>query len=655
MILESLSLFNFGLYRGLHKFDLGSELAADKPIILIKGHNGAGKTTFLEAVRVALYGKRALGPRVSQSDYEAYLMRRINNTASERHAQITLTFSSRYDGDNDSYCVKRAWAARGTAVVETLELTRNGEAIKDIPAEDWEHYVEEIIPTGVSQLFFFDGEKIQDIADDHANEGLVDAIRSLLGLDLIDQLRGDLALYKSRAGGASSNDYDLVAIARDLQVAQTELTLADEKAATLTTRRHQLAKISERAQLVFQQEGGGIAINKNTLSEELKAVESRYKALESALRNLVNGTAPFVLAPKLVKRFVKQVEKKSGCLTGPAVKGFLGAFEKAQRAQGKLLKPWTKEQIEALIDFAERQASLSDTVDLGAEPDWIVEQLSNLSTDQNEASNIGHELVAVLNKRTQLREQIKNYQPGVAAEAFENLRKSEFDMGGVDTELKQTKTEVDRLRVLVAKLKAERQRAIEAQFDQTNLSEKLDMATRAQAALASYEKRILQKRLDSLSTHFIEAFSGLVERKKLVRDVQIDPQTFAIHLIDYDGKKVETNSLSAGERQLFAVAMLWGLGKTSGRELPMIIDTPLSRLDKLHRHRLVGRYLPKASRQVIMLCTDTELTEDLSHLLQPFVCKYYEIGVQRWGRESVISNRAAIEGEKPKDFVDAHN
>ncbi|KKK62308.1 hypothetical protein LCGC14_3005640, partial [marine sediment metagenome] len=193
MILQSLRLVNFGLYGGEHRFELAPDADGKKPVVLVVGHNGAGKTTFLESVRLALYGKRALGARVGQAEYERHLLKRINNFAMDRGASVELAFKSQHLGNEDIYTVRRSWAARGASVVESLDFERNDAPVDDIPSEDWNHYLEDIIPAGVSQLFFFDGEKIQDIADDQENTGLTDAIKSLLGIDILDQLRGDLA------------------------------------------------------------------------------------------------------------------------------------------------------------------------------------------------------------------------------------------------------------------------------------------------------------------------------------------------------------------------------------------------------------------------------------------------------------------------------
>jgi DNA sulfur modification protein DndD len=95
-------------------------------------------------------------------------------------------------------------------------------------------------------------------------------------------------------------------------------------------------------------------------------------------------------------------------------------------------------------------------------------------------------------------------------------------------------------------------------------------------------------------------------------------------------------SLSAGEKQIYAIAMLWALARTSGRPLPMIIDTPLARLDSEHRAKLVERYFPRASHQVILLSTDTEIDEQLLKTLKPSISHSFRLDFdQHDGRTEV--------------------
>lgn len=83
--------------------------------------------------------------------------------------------------------------------------------------------------------------------------------------------------------------------------------------------------------------------------------------------------------------------------------------------------------------------------------------------------------------------------------------------------------------------------------------------------------------------------------------------------------------MSAGEKQIYAISILEALGKTSGRKLPIIIDTPLGRLDSHHRDKLVENYFPTASHQVVILSTDTEIDKDYIRLIEDDIAKTYEI------------------------------
>lgn len=253
-----------------------------------------------------------------------------------------------------------------------------------------------------------------------------------------------------------------------------------------------------------------------------------------------------------------------------------------------------------------------------------------------------------------MKDQLKNFRPGAASGAFEDLKKAEFELGAVEAELKRKQDTATQARALIDRLERELRKSRDAVFALAKAQEKRDLATRAQAALNDYEQRIVQLRLASLSKHFIDAFSGLVTRKSLVREVIVDPNSFQMKLLGEKGREITPSELSAGERQLFAISMLWALGRTSGRELPMIIDTPLSRLDQQHRTNLMANYVPRSSAQVIMLCTDTELTPDLSEIISPYVSRRFEIGAVVGGRRTEITVLDHARDAHLPETTDAH-
>src|SRR5262249_35420232 len=99
----------------------------------------------------------------------------------------------------------------------------------------------------------------------------------------------------------------------------------------------------------------------------------------------------------------------------------------------------------------------------------------------------------------------------------------------------------------------------------------------------------------------------------------------AISLCDDNGSEITKERLSEGEKQIFAISVLWGLARASARPLPAVIDTPMARLDVAHRNYLVERYFPHASHQVVVFSTDTEVDRRYYEVLQPFIARAYHL------------------------------
>jgi DNA sulfur modification protein DndD len=148
---------------------------------------------------------------------------------------------------------------------------------------------------------------------------------------------------------------------------------------------------------------------------------------------------------------------------------------------------------------------------------------------------------------------------------------------------------------------------------------------KTQIIMDEFKKRVLEHHILKLENFIKECFNFLIRKKEFLEKVKININNFELLLFDKKNRNIETSTLSAGERQLLAVAILWALAKASNKLSPTIIDTPLGRLDSKHRLNLVEKYFPNASHQVILLSTDEEINKNYLSIMKDSVSKSYLI------------------------------
>ncbi|MCY4059513.1 MAG: DNA sulfur modification protein DndD, partial [Gammaproteobacteria bacterium] len=153
----------------------------------------------------------------------------------------------------------------------------------------------------------------------------------------------------------------------------------------------------------------------------------------------------------------------------------------------------------------------------------------------------------------------------------------------------------------------------------------LQHAKRVRTTLHEFRAVVIKQHVRRIERLVLESYLQLLRKSSLISRLEIDPESFALTLYTQDGGKLSAERLSAGERQLLAIALLWGLAKASGRVLPAAIDTPLGRLDTDHRMHVVKRYFPFASHQVLLLSTDEEIAGSYLTELLPYVGRCYHL------------------------------
>jgi len=648
MRLKNLVLRNFGLYKGKQVVDLEprTKWGRERPIILIGGGNGAGKTTILEAIQLCLYGRLALGSRVSDNEYHTYLRERIHRSRGVlipiNFASVTLEFNYAHAGVKSTYSVTRSWFPRGaTGVSETLDVQRGGEKLTDIDAQFWPEFVRSLVPPGVSQLFFFDGEKIKRLAEEETEAAtLAQSVKGLLGLDVVEQLRADLDLYASRQMKKTATAA-LAARLAEVEASGRETARLLEQMrgeeADYQDRLKGLLSDIEKTEQLLAQRGEGFAARRGELRQRKADLTTRREDIERKLRELCEGPLPFAACPRiggaLLAQLRREVRQERARAVRREIEETVSVIDR-RLTEGvvperfgwdKTVRSTIHDELAAVCADLMRQSDAdADAQAIQALSDRQREQVERTLADatgpaRERAADLSLELARVEAGLSDVQRHMNQApESDEIAPIVSQLSELQEQHARLALELTLKSEECVKVERELAGFQREHERMMKAEAGARTVADRVSRAMAARKALDEYLDKVTATKTEQLEGATLECFRRLCGKTDLVDRLKIDPATFAVTLFDDGGTEVPKASLSAGEKQIYAVSLLWALAKVSGRPLPMIIDTPLGRLDSRHRLNLLEKYFPLASHQVIILSTDTEVDQANFEILKPF-------------------------------------
>jgi DNA sulfur modification protein DndD len=319
MIFKELVLENFGPYKGKNIINLIPEKGLENaPIILFGGMNGGGKTTLMDSIRLALYGRRSDCSNRENLSYNDFLIQCINNQISlGDKTRIELTFEHIVNDQWIELKIVRYWDQNIKDGKDNLGIIE-GEFPDINLTDNWDEYVENFLPLGISNLFLFDGEQVKELAEqDLPTNAVKEAMKSLLGLELADKLVLDLEVLINRKDKALDQEI----AGQNFADVEGELLLLEEQKKTLlaelTLEEKQLKianKTYRQASDNLKNEGGKIAAEKHKLHDKQKSLENEIENIYSELRYLASQNLPLILITDLLSNLKIKLEEESKLL-----------------------------------------------------------------------------------------------------------------------------------------------------------------------------------------------------------------------------------------------------------------------------------------------------------------------------------------------------
>ena len=640
MVIKKLKLHNFGVYAGDNEFVFDG----DKPIVLIGGMNGRGKTTFLDAVLLALYGQSSFAYSESAyKSYSDYLRSFVNRESDDNTCSVTLEFENN-SGFLENYIICRTWDSNGKRIKERVMVYKDGE-YSEFLTNNWPLFVENILPSALSSFFFFDGEKIAELAVDHTNDQLKDSIRSMLGISVLDVLSNDIVrnLKKmKKAGKKSATADEIEKLREDRNNAQKELAAVD---AELEKMKDNLDKDNASLNSLHQlytAKGGDVLNKREELLKSRGSLAAEFLREEDALFSMVAEELPLLLVGDLLAEIKLQAtdEHTSSVMLESVnqLDSFYNEFfsdYSGDKVAGKdfldYIKKQTKDnQVETIYGLSEQalyqvndlvEGSLGDTLRTAKETlkkkakieERIGELDSYLSIDINDKEL--KEIYAKIKKAEQkvINDQVK-------------LGKIEQKRSAVNARVIAASSEFNK--------NVEIYLATEESKDSSDRI--IKYSNMALNVIKEYRVALQKEKTERLAATITDCYLKLANKKNLIRKVEMDPETLDWRYLSDDGSEIPKDSLSAGEQQLMVISILWALSICSKKKLPVIIDTPLSRLDSMHRTALITTYFPNAGEQTIILSTDSEIDERYYKLMQENIGDEFTLAYDEKSRSTSI-------------------
>lgn len=640
MIIEKLQLRNLGIYAGDMTIDL-TPTSPEKPVVLVGGLNGRGKTTLRNAILLCLHGRNAQCTNRGSKGYNQYLASLMCRTAKAGEStSVTLTYHRKVAGKVQHLEVTRSWAKLKDDVEEQFSVhvlpDENAMEIDPALATNWNEHIEGYFPSSLASLFFFDGEDILRLADKKETRELIrSAIDCLLGFNVVARLESDLSKYIGKHEGDKNYAKELQAFKdaeSTLKEALAEATKCEQELEVARKDEQKAAKLVEDSNKRYEEAGGKLFEASKAIKDKEAALSIEVEDLKDQYRSLAEGPAFLLLTEKLLKTARTQAESESKVLkslmladhdekrdaeTLTHLSKSVGSTDILREIEKALLttrikKPKSSElvleadeKLEPKLEHclsrglpAARQA-IKDFVELTAKK---FEELSQVRTDLLNMPDAG-KITVFLNKKKD------------ALEAHVKARAS--------LDFHEARARPATARVVSAQNNMEE---AERKFrDLREVENKLRRALEARQSVKKFMEVSTEKKLVQISDLITEAFLRLVGKVSLIQSIRINSPSLELTLTNPDGNIIESDHLSHGERQILAYAVLWGLSKASGRPLPTVIDTPMGRLDEKHRMNLAENYFHQASHQVVILSTDTEIYGKYLDAMKPSVGKMYSL------------------------------
>jgi len=644
MLIKRIKAKNFKTYLDL---DLDISVVDDKPIILIGGANGGGKTTFFEAINGALYGLKI---NSEQKFIELLNAGAIHNQ--EKKIILELHFSGKVLNEEQQYVLTRTYILNTFGQpVESVRLNMNGtiflygSATPPAQRAEQEAQVNKIIkanlPQELSRYFLFDAMEAGNLLkEDQLNRVIKENIENVMGFNkYIQMAKSSETLFQSQT-------------AQRIQVEnekQEYLTLLEEK----NKKDNRFSELQNQYQDALQ-----YSITNKELYDDIKnglnsdsTIKNKIEQLQNQIENIFKKETQF---REQLNEFIKEIElniflPKTADVLKSEINLILKTKAENEQSENNSLRTDKIEEISKIIlHYLEKNKLLLNDVDLVELVNHVVSSTSQTSKndafDFLEASEVKAlenlinirsinafphlnqqqiELNILLNQIPQFENQIESLKSQIAGRDYSIMKvyeENENSIKGLEIKIAEIKTEISKIEKRIHQFDIQTNQEPDPKFETLgklkNFFEEL-----ANKLLIVKKQQIELKMKQDLNVN-LAAYQDVIDRVELSENLR--NLTFKIY--HKAGNEIYLNQLNTASKQVVIQVLLKSLHEFGDYDPPVMIDTVMGVLDEKSRETVLENYFPELSHQTILLSSDSEIrtNKDLKKI-EPFISKTFTL------------------------------
>lgn len=644
MLIQKIKINNYKTYLSL---DLDLTVNEERPIILIGGSNGGGKTTLFEAISGALYGLK-----IENKEQFTELLNQGALQTVKPEIVLQITFVGKVLGQEQKYILRRTYVLNPTGKpLESVMLNMNGNTFTygtATPAKERRQREQEVnkiikanLPQELSKYFLFDAMQSSKLLEKNVfAQTIQDNFENVLGFKKYLQLkRATATVLQERTQQRLAVDEE---IKEYNELCDTKKALEDELAQnTAAQDRH--CKYMVEMEENYRQAKAGVetAVNLNKKIQELTtkidATTKRASSYTEKLKQFVDNIDVNVCLPQLATRVDSEVNN------------MLHIKDKLKKENsGAYPVEMLKDITEKIVDYLKSLSLCNNDVDEQNVVNHII-ALQQATNMQDPFDYLDEEEVEAL--RGLLRRGGSNIYPQLESEkqevehGAERLKQQKIERhdleqtirGGDETliaryeesqyETERLKSDEEKIRGKIAQLNkhihqydCQTQQEPDLQYD--TLLKMTPLFDTITARLLKKKKAQIENEMKQQLNLLLLSYKDHIARVELSESLE----HFSIKLYHTAGNEIYLNQLNAASKQIFIQVLLKVLRNLGDYNPPVMIDTVMGVLDNESRDALMEEYFPQLAEQTILLCTTSEVRTDSDYLkLEPFISKTYTL------------------------------